>query len=274
MALMADKKIKKINLKKLLRVWFAIAKIAVQDQMISSLSGYLFLVGKIFRFLFLFVFLFSVLSATKTLSGYTREQVIVFFLVFYLVDTMSQSLFRGVYWFRALIVSGDYDFDLLKPMPSFFRPVFGWTDIFDLITLFFLLGYFAWFAVTRGLVSGLESVFLFTLLFVNSLVISFGIHLFVCAVGVLTTEIDHLIMVYRDVSNMARFPTDIYPQGIRLILTFVIPVVVLITVPAKSILGLLSLPWVIISVLLAGTFLYSSLRFWKYALAKYSSASS
>lgn len=264
----------KNKLKKILKVWFAIAKLAIQDQMVSSLAGYLFLVGKVLRFLFLFVFLFSVLSATETLAGYTRDQVIIFFLVYYIVDTAAQSLFRGVYWFRSLIVSGDYDFDLLKPIPSFFRPVFGWTDIFDLITLVFLFGYFIWFLVSKGLLAGTGSFFLFLILIVNSLIISFGIHLFVCAVGVLTTEIDHLILVYRDVSNMARFPTDIYPQGIRLILIFVIPVIVLITVPAKSLLGLLSFQWVGASILLAGLFLFSSLRFWKYALSRYSSASS
>lgn len=271
---MADKKIKKTNLKKFLKVWFAIAKIAAQDQMVSSLSGYLFLVGKVFRFLFLFVFLFSVLSATQTLAGYTRDQVIVFFLVYYLVDTAAQSLFRGVYLFRSLIISGDYDFDLLKPMPSFFRPVFGWTDIFDLITLVFLFVYFIWFLINKGLFFGIESASLFAILLINSLIISFGIHLFVCAVGVLTTEVDHLIMVYRDISNMARFPTDIYPQGIRLVLTFIVPVIILITVPAKSLLGLLSVGWVLASIVVAGVFLYVSLRFWKYALARYSSASS
>ncbi|MGB9911383.1 MAG: hypothetical protein ACPLKP_02140 [Microgenomates group bacterium] len=61
-------------------------------------------------------------------------------LLFCLVDITVQFLFRGVYQLRSLVVSGNYDLDLLKPLLSFFRPIFGWTDI--LMELFwFLYGY-------------------------------------------------------------------------------------------------------------------------------------
>jgi ABC-2 type transport system permease protein len=73
---------------------------------------------------------------------------------------------------------------------------------------------------------------------------------------------------------MGRFPTDIYQKGIQAILTFTIPVVVLVTVPAKALMGLLSWQWVIFSFLISGIFLLGSLKFWKYALRQYSSASS
>jgi len=51
-------------------------------------------------------------------------------------------------------------------------------------------------------------------------------------------------------------------------------VVILFTVPAKALLGLLSWQWVVLAFLISGLFLWGSLKFWKYALSKYSSASS
>lgn len=259
---------------RLVKIWLMVASRAAQSQLLTGIAGILFIIGKIVRFLLFFVFLFAVLSSSQTLAGYSREQVILFFLVFNLVDISIQFLFRGVYVFRPLVVSGNYDLDLLKPLPSFFRPLFGWTDILDFITLVPLLGYFLWFIFAHQLFSGFADLVLFFLLLFNALLIAFAFHLFVCAVCVLTTEIDHLVWVYRDLTSMARFPTDIYQRGIQAILTFTIPVVILITVPAKALLGLLSWQWVIFSFLISGVFLFLSLRFWKFALKQYSSASS
>lgn len=259
---------------RLIKIWLMVSSRAAQSQLLTSWAGILFLVGKIMRFLLFFVFLFTVLSSAKTLAGYTREQVILFFLIFNLVDISVQFLFRGVYQFRPLVVSGNYDLDLLKPLPSFFRPLFGWTDILDFITLVPLLVYFVWFVFAHQFFVAPLALILFFLLLVNSLILAFAFHLFVCGVCILTTEIDHLVMVYRDLSNMARFPTDIYQKGIQYILTFTIPVIILITVPAKALMGFLSWQWMGLSFLISGVALFGSLKFWRYVLTRYSSASS
>lgn len=261
-------------MKKLLKVWLRISFLAAESQLLTNWSGILFIVGKIVRFALYFIFLFSILSGVKTLAGFSREQVIFFFLIFNLIDIIVQFLFRGVYLFRSSVVNGGFDIDLLKPWPSFFRPIFGWTDILDFITLVPLIIYIGYFSVINHLVPNSLSCLLFILLLFNALLISFSFHLAVCAVCVLTLEIDHLVWVYRDLTSMARFPTDIYPRLIQMILTFTIPVVILITVPAKALMGLLSWQWIILSFLISGVFLFGSLKFWKYALRQYSSASS
>lgn len=260
--------------KKITKIWLMYTSRAAQSALLTTWAGVLFIIGKIVRFLLFFIFLFAVLSASKNLAGYNREQVIFFFLIFTLVDAMVQFLFRGVYHFRPLIVSGDYDLDLLKPLPSFFRPIFGYTDILDFVTLIPLWIYFLWFVFTNHLFTGIGDLILFFLLLFNSLILAFAFHLFICAICVLTTEIDHLVWIYRDLTNMARFPTDIYQKFIQGILTFTIPVVILITVPAKALLGLLSWPWIALAFGISGLFLWGSLRFWRFALKRYASASS
>ena len=261
-------------MKRLVKVWLKISAMAAQSQLLTNWSGILFIIGKIVRFLLFFVFLFRVISSAGTLAGYSCQQVIFFFLVFNLVDIATQFLFRGVYRFRFAVASGEYDLDLLKPLPSFFRPVFGWTDILDLIVFVPFVVYFTWFTLTNHLLAQPSVLPLFIFLLVNSLVLSFAFHLFVCSLCILTLSIDHLVWIYRDLTNMARFPTDIYHQGVQYLLTFTIPVIVLITVPAKALLGLLSWSAVFFSFLAGGFSLYLSLRFWHYALTRYSSASS
>lgn len=259
---------------KFIKIWLMVSSRAAQSQLLTNWAGLLFILGKTVRFLMFFIFLFSVLSGVNSLAGYSREQVILFFLVFNLVDISVQFLFRGVYVFRPLVISGNFDFDLLKPLPSFFRPIFGMTDILDLVTLIPLTAYFVWFSLANQFMVNNFQVFLFSVLFLNSLVIAFSFHLFVCGVCLLTTEIDNLIWIYRDLTNMARFPTDIYQKGVQMVLTVTIPVVILITIPAKVLLGILSWDWVLGSFAIGGVFLIFSYKFWKYALSKYTSASS
>ncbi len=258
---------------RIIKVWWRITLLAGQSQLINTGASILFLIGKLIRFLFFFVFLFQIVSTASGLGGYNKSEILVFFLVFNLIDILTQFLFRGVYHFRPLIISGDYDLDLLKPMPAFFRPIFGWTDVLDLFTFIPLSVFFVWYLMSNNIIVGLSG-FLFLILFFNSLLIAFSFHLFVCAVCVLTTEIDHLIWVYRDLTNMARFSTDIYPKAIRTILTFTIPVVILMTVPAKGLIGVLSWQMAVLSFIIGALFLFASLKFWKFSLKRYTSASS
>ena len=109
---------------------------------------------------------------------------------------------------------------------------------------------------------------------VASLIVITSIHIFVASLGIITTEVDHTIMIYRDLSSMARFPIDIYTDNIRALLTFAIPIALAFTFPAKAILGLLSFPTVIISLLASCAIFWLSLKFWHYAINQYSSASS
>jgi len=263
-----------VKLRKYLKAFWLMAKMVVLPDLMQPSAAILFIIGKIARFAFYFVFLFSVVSGIDSFVGYSRTEVIWFFLVFNLIDVLIQFLFRGVYHFRYLVISGNFDLELLKPLPSFFRPLFGHIDIMDFVTLIPLIGFSIWFVIRHQLISKPLNVIYFLLLLLASLFIGFAFHLLVSSICILTTEIDHLIWVYRDLTALARFPTDIYRGLVRFLITFVIPVILLVTLPAKAMLGLVS-PWQVslslgISLLLAGL----SLKFWYWSLKRYSSASS
>lgn len=109
---------------------------------------------------------------------------------------------------------------------------------------------------------------------INSLLIAFAFHLFICSVCIITSSIDYLTWLYRDITALGRFPTDIYPNKIKFILTFIVPVTVLMTIPTKALLGIVT-GWSLVAYFIFGVATaFLSLRFWQYSLKKYSSASS
>ena len=111
----------------------------------QKLALSVFLVGKVLRFVFFFGFLYFLLLGNSTLAGYTSNQIIFFFLTFNLIDVITQFLFREVYSFRPMIINGDFDLVLVKPISALFRVLMGGADVVDLITippLIFLTIYF------------------------------------------------------------------------------------------------------------------------------------
>ena len=257
-------------MKKYWIIWLRTSLASVQGMLTHRGGAVLFLTGKWLRFGLFIWFLQLLHQRLAKLDSYSFEQLLTFFLVFNLVDLVPQIFFRGIYWFRNQVVSGEFDFVLLAPMNGLWRIMTQSTDILD-VPLLILVGVMLarqpinWWggAGVMGLV-----------LLVSGLVVVTAIHIGVAALGVVTTEVDQTIMMYRDIAQMARFPVDIYTDWLRNGLTFVIPVAVAFTWPAKALLGLLSWPVAGAGVAVAVIAMGAALKLWHYALKQYASASS
>jgi ABC-2 type transport system permease protein len=109
---------------------------------------------------------------------------------------------------------------------------------------------------------------------VASLMMTTAVYTAVASFGIITTEVDHLIWVFRDVSQMARFPVEIYGSIAKTILTYLLPVGIIYTLPAETLMGLTNVKTAMASLLVAGIFLVASMGYWRYALKRYSSGGS
>lgn len=245
------------------------AHIALQ----SRFGAAMFIFGKFLRFIFFFFFLILLGSKTKTIANYSIWQMIFFFATFNLIDTLAQFFLREVYRFRTYVVNGSLDYILSKPLSPLFRSLFGGSDILDIPLLFISLGFLFVAAFHVGSLT-LQGVFLYVLLIFNAFIIALAFHIFVLALAVLTTEIDSTLFLYRDLTQMGRIPIDIYKEPLRGIITFFIPVGIMMTFPSYALLGLLSWPGLLISLGIGSIFFFASIVFWRYALKRYASASS
>src|SRR3989344_6086832 len=253
------------------RIWILMSKNSFMTVLSRKKILFLFLLGKILRFSFFTAFIYFLVLGAKGLSGYTKEQVVFFFLTFSLIDILSQFLFREVYRFRSLVVTGDLDLVLTKPVSTLFRVLMGGADVIDFITIPPLL--FAVCYVGNLFQPSYLQIFLYILLFFDGFLVALAFHIAVLALGILTLEIDHSIMIYRDLVALGKLPIDIYREPLRGILTFIFPVAIMVSLPAKALMGLVSLQGVFLSLTSAVLTFFVSLRFWNFALKKYTSAS-
>lgn len=260
-------------IKKYIKTWYILTRYSAQIAFQSRLGALLFLLGKILRFLFFLFLIIFIAQRTNAIGGYSLWQIVFFFATYNLIDTITQFLFREVYRFRGYILNGSFDFILAKPLSPLFRSLFGGSDSLDL-PLFVLYIVLVFISANNLGTINLFNGFLYIILVVNAFLISLSFHIFVLSTGVLTTEVDNTIMLYRDISAMARFPVDIYAEPLRGLLTFIIPIGIMMTFPAKAFMGLLSMQLIFISFAIGLLLFYLSLKFWQFSLKKYSSASS
>lgn len=223
--------------------------------------------------MFFGIFLWALFTKVTRIAEYSFMQALFFYLTFNFIDTVTQLFFREVYRFRQLVVTGDFDLVLVKPTNPLFRALAGGADPLDVLMLVPYIGALVWVAVQFGKIDAVR-LGSYLLLVINGLAIATGFHILVLALAIMTTEVDHAIMIYRDLTSMGRVPVDIYREPLRGIITFIVPVGIMMTFPAKSFFGLLSPGMVGLSLVLGALFLYVCLLLWRFALTRYASASS
>jgi len=255
-----------------LKVWWMMSRNSFMVFMQNRVGILIFLFGKVLKFAFFFAFLFFILKSTNTLAGYNLNQTIFFFLTFNLIDVTSQFLFREVYRFRPLVINGGFDLILVKPISSLFRSLMGGADVLDLITIPPLIVAICYFASLLN--PSFINVIFYSMLIINGLIIAAAFHIAVISLGIITLEIDQTIMIFRDLEALGKLPIDIYKQPLQGIITYLIPVGIMITLPAKALMGLVSPVGILTSFVLGVVAIYASVRFWNFALRYYTSASS
>ncbi len=261
-------------MKKYFRVWKQIAIMNFESQYGtgSRLNTTLLISGKLIRLIFVLTFLVFLLSHTKTLAGYNLYQTLLFFMTFNLIDVVAQFFFRGIYVTRNLVREGYFDTVLVKPINPLFRLASHMIDFLDLLFLVPIIGILIYVISKIGNIT-LYGILGYLFLCFLGLIIAMAIHIAIASLAVATQEIDNEIWIYRDLMTMGRFPIDIYSAPIQFVLTFVVPVGVMISFPSKALIGNLNFEWIFVSIAITCLFLFFSIVFWRWSLRQYSSIS-
>jgi len=253
-------------------VWQTTAKYALAELLVSRWSSLIFFVGKGARFAMTLLFLLLLKQSLAGIGGYTTDQVVVFFLTYQLTDNITQMFFRGVYTFSWEVRSGELDFYLSKPLNPLFRILTGKPDFIDASFFIPTTIFSIWLISTLHLHITSVSLITYFFLLMNTFLIAAAFHIFVICIGILTTEVDNVIMLYRDATALSRFPIDVYREPLRTILFFIVPVGLMNTLPAQFLLNLKPTTTVLLSFAIGGGFFLLSLWTWRLSLRKYTSA--
>jgi ABC-2 type transport system permease protein len=235
----------------------------------------------------LLAFYATIFGTTSTIAGWSRYEYLFFVGCFYALNGLTETLFmENCNEFAELVRTGDLDFLLLKPIDEQFiitcRRV-DWATAPNVAMGGLLMAY-----------SLYQMNWPFNPLLLAAFVVLFGCGTAICysfmvmltALSVWMVRNQGLMEMWWLFSSLARYPKEIFggPQAagpnsywtvpLGLIFTFVVPILLVVNVPADVMVRSLE-SWMIGFTLLAtALLLWASRRFFQHALRSYRSASS
>jgi ABC-2 type transport system permease protein len=213
----------------------------------------------------------------ETMRGWTLPSTLALLGVYLTVGAL-RSLFIGpsldaLVGLGGEVWSGRFDFTLLRPIDVQFQASLRYWRPLALVDLALGTGVLGVAALQLGQALTLARLLAFLIALGAGVTILYAILLALTALffwspGFLFT------WVFDGVFQMARYPVGLYPGWLRLVLTWVVPVGMMTTVPAQALIGENSIGMLIGSVALALTFFAGASAMFRFALRRYASASS
>lgn len=239
------------------------------DTAISILLNLLWLGWELFSLSIIF-------DNTPTLGGWGPGELIALLGVFRLVNTMMVALiWPNTERFNTAVRDGSLDYTLLQPANSMFLVTFSrmviWR-IWDLVlaTVLIVVGV----SMSGGSATSPANIFAFLLLAASGTLIIYSLWIVLISATFYFVRFDNNVTILQALLDAGRYPANVYPVWLRLIITFLIPIAVATTVPLQALRGDLAAGQIALYLgVSAAAFLLAS-RIWYAGVRRYSGASS
>jgi ABC-2 type transport system permease protein len=218
-----------------------------------------------------------IFDQVETIRGWDLPSTLALLGV-YLILSALRGLFIGpslesLAGMDGEVWQGTFDFTLLRPVhPQFLASVRHWRP-FALIDLALGLGVLVVAASQLGQSLTLARLVVFVLTLGAGVSILYSILLAFSALTIWNPTF-LFTWVFDALFQMARYPVGLYPSWLRFVLTWIVPVGVMTTVPAEAVAGRLSPVILVGSVTLALVLFVGSSALFRFGLWRYASASS
>ncbi|HNX16258.1 MAG TPA: ABC-2 family transporter protein [Bacilli bacterium] len=238
-------------------------------------------------FVALFSFLFSnlcallsiffILQTIPALEGYSLWEV-GFFYGFSMIPISLDHLFSDEFWLVAYrrVKEGDMDMYFLRPVPVMFQ-VFaetfqpeGFGEMILGTALIVACSFNITFSVSVGTIIMIVVASVFGAMIITSLKIIFSSFAFIFK------DSGPLLQIIYNFTNYAKYPLKIYPKFLRLILIFILPFGLFISLPVDTLInGTYNPCWISLAIIGGSiAFFFLAVLIWSICIKKYESTGS
>ena len=259
------------------RLISSFARASVQNEMAYQANFWINLLHSILNLGTGVLGILVLFNQVETIQGWNQISTLAILGVFLTVGAIRR-LFIGpslesLAGMDGEVWSGKLDFTLLRPVDVQFQASFRYWQPLAIIDLLFGLGVMTVSLIQLGHVLTVIRLSAFLVSLISAVTILYAILLFFSGLvfwspGFLFT------WIFDSLYQMARYPVGMYPGWLKLILTWVVPVGIMTTVPAQVITGTSSPGILLISLTLSLVFLVGASIFFRSGLKRYASASS
>lgn len=263
-------------MKRYARLFWLLCRASLMRQMAYRPHFFLMVCGKVIRMVLLLFFFQAVFLRIDRLGRWTFDQVLLLFATFHLVDYLISITFQRNLSYRLpeLIQSGNLDSRLGLPVDPLFMASLENIDLMDFISFIPCLGLLVYALHRLGFAFTWLQALLYCLLIVNAVVFLFAVVLIIATISFWTTRSAGLARVFDDLTQVGRYPLDIFEGFWKFFFIYVLPLALISQLPSQALLGSLSPGFLLYAVTCSSLLAVIAVRFWKRGLNNYSSTSS
>ena len=267
-----QQRVSKRTILRYFRIWSLNLKASVKKS--NAYKGEV--VVRILRTLFILLTQLLMLSIVfgdkEAFVGWTKPEAYLVLGIWNLMNYTGYGFFGiNLMKLEEKVVSGEFDFTLLKPVSSAWLSSFCDFSIYNWISSLsglILIGYY--FFVSWGNVQ-IINVMYGVVGLVIGFVIWYAIYLLLASFTLSDPRNGYLALA-KEILGLTRYPVDIYSSSMQLVFYSVIPIAFISTVPAEMIVGTGSLSLILIGAGVGILFLRLSYWVWSRNVKKYVSA--
>jgi ABC-2 type transport system permease protein len=214
-------------------------------------------------------------SFTDTLGGWTfNETLVVVGLLFVAFGFLDAVIWKNVIELGQHIRKGTLDFILTKPVNSQFHATLQHYRVDRVASILGGIFLIAYGLAQMGASPSAGQMGLFVLLVLGGLLLVYSALVMLGTLAFWVVEVESFGEIVFALLEIGRFPAAALPEPLRAIMTFVIPIAFVTTVPAEVIIGRITPQFVFYGWVFAIATFIACVWFWNFAVRRYSSASS
>jgi ABC-2 type transport system permease protein len=211
---------------------------------------------------------------TSTLGGWSFAQTLVLLAVYYLMDGLIEMFIApNMREIMVQVREGTLDFVLLKPVSSQFMATFRTINIWRATSLLIGIGLTIYTVQRLALTMGPSQALMFAGALVAGLGVIYSFWLVLVTLCFWFQRVDNMEQIVWQAFEAGRYPVEIYPAWLRTALTYVIPIMFIITVPAQALSGRLEASFILVALGVSAVSIVASAGFWRFGLRYYTGAS-
>lgn len=211
---------------------------------------------------------------TDNFGGWRQNELIALVAVYLIIMALINLVIEpSMTRFVQTIVDGSLDHVLSKPADSQFLVSIQQVRIWKLVDLsagFGLLG----IAIARlGQTVRVVDALSFVVMLICGVLIVYSFWLILATSAFWIVRAENIFMIFNSVRAAGRWPVTAFPQWMRILLTYIVPIAFAITVPAQTLVGRLAPQTFGFTILLTVSLFVLGRLFWLWGLRNYSGAS-
>ena len=260
-----------------MKLFFKYAKMWLKSQLEYRMSFILLSIGQFFVPFFVFIGMYFLFQRFDNIAGWEFQEVALLYGSIHMAFSISEALVRGFDSFSSLVVSGNFDRILVRPVSTALQVLgskFEFTRIGRLLQGSIV---FTWAIVNLSITWTTLKVICVLLMVIGGTFIMSGLFIIFATMSFWTIQGLEIANIFTDGGReMSQYPLSIYAKSIQKFFTYIVPFAAVNILPLNY---LLDKPgytfWGYAFIPLIGIlFIIPALSFWNFGVKHYKSTGS